>query len=31
MREDSLLTGPLEPTNLPYTVAKIAGKVMCDA
>ncbi|WP_425410206.1 GDP-L-fucose synthase family protein [Hyphococcus sp.] len=29
--EDSLLTGPLEPTNLPYAVAKIAGKAMCDA
>lgn len=31
IREDSLLTGPLEETNLPYAVAKIAGKVMCDA
>ncbi|WP_373635387.1 GDP-L-fucose synthase family protein [Yoonia sp. SS1-5] len=31
MHEDLLLTGPLEPTNLPYAVAKIAGKVMCDA
>ncbi|WP_417451435.1 GDP-L-fucose synthase family protein [Kordiimonas sp.] len=31
MREDALLTGPLETTNLPYAVAKIAGKVMCDA
>jgi GDP-L-fucose synthase len=31
MREDSLLTGEMEPTNLPYAVAKIAGKVMCDA
>jgi len=31
IREDSLLTGALEPTNLPYAVAKIAGKVMCDA
>lgn len=29
--EDALLTGPLEPTNLPYAVAKIAGKAMCDA
>ncbi|PTM45284.1 GDP-L-fucose synthase family protein [Phreatobacter oligotrophus] len=29
--EDALLTGPLEETNLPYAVAKIAGKVMCDA
>jgi len=25
MREDQLLTGPLEPTNRPYAVAKIAG------
>jgi len=31
IREDALLTGPLEPTNKPYAVAKIAGKVMCDA
>lgn len=31
MREDSLLTGTLEPTNLPYAIAKIAGKTMCDA
>lgn len=31
IRESELLTGPLEPTNLPYAVAKIAGKVMCDA
>ena len=31
IREESLLTGELEPTNLPYAVAKIAGKVMCDA
>jgi GDP-L-fucose synthase len=29
--ESALLTGPLEETNLPYAVAKIAGKVMCDA
>ena len=29
--EDALLTGSLEPTNLPYAVAKIAGKTMCDA
>ena len=29
--EDSLLTGAMEPTNLPYAIAKIAGKVMCDA
>lgn len=31
IREDALLTGPLETTNFPYAVAKIAGKVMCDA
>ncbi|MGD1925242.1 MAG: GDP-L-fucose synthase family protein [Paracoccaceae bacterium] len=31
IREDALLTGELEPTNLPYAVAKIAGKTMCDA
>ena len=31
IREDALLTGPLEPTNMPYAVAKIAGKTMCDA
>lgn len=31
IREDYLLTGPLEPTNLPYAVAKIAGVTMCDA
>jgi GDP-L-fucose synthase len=29
--EEALLTGPLEETNLPYAIAKIAGKVMCDA
>ncbi|MEM9496069.1 MAG: GDP-L-fucose synthase [Pseudomonadota bacterium] len=29
--EASLLTGAMEETNLPYAVAKIAGKVMCDA
>ena len=29
--ETSLLTGPLEPTNSAYAVAKIAGKEMCDA
>ena len=31
MREESLLTGPLEPTNEPYAVAKIAGIKMCQA
>lgn len=29
--EDYLLTGPLEETNKPYAVAKIAGLVMADA
>jgi GDP-L-fucose synthase len=31
IREVALLTGPLEDTNLPYAIAKIAGKTMCDA
>jgi GDP-L-fucose synthase len=31
LREDSLLTGLLEPTNEPYAIAKIAGIKMCDA
>ena len=31
MKEDDLLTGPLEKTNEPYAVAKIAGIRMCDA
>jgi GDP-L-fucose synthase len=31
MKEDSLLTGPLEPTNEWYAVAKIAGIKMCQA
>jgi GDP-L-fucose synthase len=31
IREDCLLTGPLEPTNSPYAIAKIAGVEMCDA
>jgi GDP-L-fucose synthase len=31
MREDALLTGPLEPTNEWYAIAKIAGIKMCDA
>jgi len=29
--EDQLLTGPLEPTNEPYAIAKIAGLKMCQA
>jgi GDP-L-fucose synthase len=31
IREDSLLTGALEPTNDAYAVAKIAGITMCQA
>ena len=31
MTEDSLLTGPLEPTNQWYAIAKIAGIKLCDA
>jgi len=31
MSEDALLTGPLEPTNEWYAVAKIAGIKMCQA
>jgi GDP-L-fucose synthase len=31
LREDYLLTGPLEPTNEPYAIAKIAGIKLCDA
>lgn len=31
IREDSLLTGPLEPTNEWYAVAKIAGIKLCQA
>src|SRR5215207_3942147 len=31
IREDALLTGPLEPTNEWYAVAKIAGIKMCGA
>ncbi|MDE0978523.1 MAG: GDP-L-fucose synthase [Flavobacteriales bacterium] len=30
MTEDSLLTGPLEPTNEPYAIAKIAGIKLCE-
>ena len=29
--EDCLLTGPLEPTNEPYAIAKIAGIRMCSS
>jgi GDP-L-fucose synthase len=31
MAEDALLTGPLEPTNEPYAIAKIAGIKLCQA
>lgn len=31
MPEDCLLTGPLEYTNEPYSIAKIAGLKMCEA
>ncbi len=31
IREEYMLTGPLEPTNRPYAVAKIAGIEMCWA
>ncbi len=30
LREDALLTGPLEPTNEPYAIAKIAGIKLCE-
>lgn len=31
IQEEHLLTGPLEPTNEPYAIAKIAGIKMCEA
>ena len=31
IREDALLTGPLEPTNDAYAIAKIAGIKLCQA
>lgn len=31
LREDYLLTGPLESTNEPYAIAKIAGIKLCEA
>ncbi|GAA4330598.1 GDP-L-fucose synthase [Pigmentiphaga soli] len=31
IREDYLLTGPLEPTNEAYAIAKIAGLKLCEA
>ena len=29
--EEALLSGPLEPTNAPYAIAKIAGIALCEA
>ncbi len=31
IKEEHLLTGPLEPTNAPYAMAKISGFTMCEA
>jgi GDP-L-fucose synthase len=31
LKEDSLLSGPLEPTNEPYAIAKIAGIKLCES
>ena len=31
IREEYLLTGPLDPTNEPYAIAKIAGIKLCEA
>jgi GDP-L-fucose synthase len=31
IKEEYMLTGPLEPTNEPYAIAKIAGVKMCEA
>lgn len=31
MRENALLTGPLEPTNEPYAIAKITGIKLCES
>ncbi|MBF0265782.1 MAG: GDP-L-fucose synthase [Gammaproteobacteria bacterium] len=31
MREDALMTAPLEPTNEPYALAKIAGIKLCES
>ena len=31
MTESALLTGPLEPTNEPYSIAKIAGIKLCES
>ena len=31
MAEEALLTGPLEPTNEPYAIAKVAGIKLCES
>ena len=31
IKEEYLLSGELENTNMPYSVAKISGLVMCDS
>jgi GDP-L-fucose synthase len=31
MSEDLLLTSPLEPTNEPYAISKIAGIKLCES
>ena len=31
MREEALLTGPLDPTHEPYVIAKIAGIKLCES
>ena len=31
IREEYLLSGPLEPTNAPYAIAKIAGIALCQS
>jgi GDP-L-fucose synthase len=31
LREEALMTGPLEPTNEPYAMAKIAGIKLCES
>jgi len=31
IQEDALMSGPLEPTNAPYALAKIAGIKLCEA
>lgn len=31
LKEEYMLTGPLEPTNEPYAIAKITGIKLCDA